>query len=69
MSPERSVKDLFGLYKTRYGGEGGIRTLVDNRLQRPNNRRQATLNKRLTDYVKTAWKIAGVERAVIDGRM
>src|SRR5260221_4017285 len=26
MSSERSVKDLFGLYNGRYGGEGGIRT-------------------------------------------
>ena len=26
MSPERSVKDLFGLYKALYGGGGGIRT-------------------------------------------
>ena len=24
MSPERSVKDLFGLYKALYGGGGGI---------------------------------------------
>jgi hypothetical protein len=28
MSPERSVKDLFGPYKCTYGGEGGIVLLV-----------------------------------------
>ena len=26
MSPERSVKDLFGLYILRFGGRDGIRT-------------------------------------------
>ena len=26
MSPERSVKDVFGPYKGKSGGEGGIRT-------------------------------------------
>jgi hypothetical protein len=29
MSSERSVKDLFGPYKERFGGEGGILPPVD----------------------------------------